>query len=244
MLKPVTAITAALVVPVAMLSGCSTNESSNNNKTTTTSSPSPTAAPGQITTQLKTTDGRAVANATFDFANGYATVTVETVAGHILSPGFHGLHVHAVGRCDGDFSSAGEHYQAPNHTGNPASGDLSPLQARSDGSGKLVTTTNGFTEQDLRSGTSLILHQGGDTVAASDSGTRFACGVISPSASTGTATTTITSVVPVPGTTAGTTETSPATTTTTPPAETTTTTSPTGETTTTTTTTSSPAPPG
>ena len=131
-----------------------------------------------MTTQLKSADGTLVANATIDFANGYATVTVEAGPNHILTPGFHGLHIHSVGKCEansvaptggaaGDFNSAGGHYQAPGHTGHPSSGDLTSLQVRPDGSAKLVTTTNSFTAADLRnsSGTALIIHQDPDNFA-------------------------------------------------------------------------------
>ena len=166
-----------------------------------------------------------VANATFDFANGYATVTVETVAARILSPGFHGMHVHSVGKCEansvpptggtaGDFNSAGGHYQAPGHTGHPASGDLTSLEVRTDGGAKLVTTTDSFTAADLLGGegTALIIHQDPDnfgnipdrytsksgapgpdqeTLATGDAGKRVACGVIgSETATTSTPTTT------------------------------------------------------
>ena len=52
-----------------------------------------------------------------------------------LTPGFHGLHIHSVGKCEansvaptggapGDFNSAGGHFQVPGHSGHPASGDL------------------------------------------------------------------------------------------------------------------------
>jgi superoxide dismutase, Cu-Zn family len=44
-----------------------------------TTSPATGAPPGteRMTTPLKNADGSRVANATFDFANGYAAVTVE-----------------------------------------------------------------------------------------------------------------------------------------------------------------------
>ncbi|HZQ32067.1 MAG TPA: superoxide dismutase family protein [Mycobacterium sp.] len=234
MSKPLIAVLLVTPVAVALVGGCSTNKSGTNQTTSTSGTAAP---PGtqRLTTDLKTSDGHDVATATLDFANGFATVTVKTVAPGLLTPGFHGLHVHAVGKCEGDYTSAGDHYQAQGHTGNPASGDLSPLQVRSDGAGELVTTTNAFTAQDLQSGagTALILHQGADTVAASDSGKRLACGVISSgTASTSTSTSTVTSVVPVPGTTAATTSSTPVTTTTTTSSETTsTTTSPTTSTT-------------
>ena len=239
MIKPVIAAAAAVVAPVAVLSGCTANKTTNQ----TTSSPPPGAE--RLTTELKSADGRSVANATFDFANGYATVTVETVAAHILSPGFHGLHIHAVGKCDansvaptggpsGDFNSAGGHFQAPGHTGYPASGDLTSLEVRSDGSAKLVTTTDAFTAADLKNGSALIIHQDADnfgnipqrytlngapgpdqeTLATGDSGKRVACGVIAQSTATGTTTTTTTTAPAAPvTTTAGTTTSSPTSTT-------------------------------
>lgn len=219
MFKPVAIVAASLAATVAPLSACTSNESANQPATS-----SPTAAPSgeSMTTQLKTADGTPVANATIDFANGYATVTVETVANHILTPGFHGLHIHSAGRCDansvaptggpsGDFNSAGGHFQVSGHTNHPASGDLTSLEVRSDGGAKLVTTTDAFTAADLRnsSGTALIIHAGPDnfgnipsrygatgadeeTLATGDSGKRVACGVIAAASATTTSPTSTT----------------------------------------------------
>jgi Cu-Zn family superoxide dismutase len=206
MKKHVTAAIALLATPVAVVSACS-NQSSNNGSTSTTSTTSGSVSAQTLTTQLNTTDGKHVADATVDFSNGYATVTVQTTATGILSPGFHGLHVHAVGKCDGDFTSAGDHFQAPGHSDQPASGDLPPLLVRSDGSGKLVATSDGFTLDQLKGpeGSSIVLHQSADVGAAS-SDQRLACGVLSPasatstsvSTSTSTSTVTTTAVSPVP----------------------------------------------
>jgi Cu-Zn family superoxide dismutase len=210
---------AVLTVTIAPLGAC-TNQ---NTSQPTTSSGAP---PGteRMTTQLKSADGTGVANATFDFANGHATVTVEAGANQVLTPGFHGLQVHSVGKCEpnsaspaagptGDFASAGTVYQAADHTGYPASGDLTALQVRSDGSAKLVTTTNLLTAADLRngSGTALVIHQNADNVSSnptSDLGKRLACGVIaaaatttaSPTATTSISTVTTTVAVPPPST--------------------------------------------
>jgi Cu-Zn family superoxide dismutase len=207
-----------LVIAVVAMSGCS-NRASDNSSTSTTSSGSSSAQ--KLTTQLNTADGKHAADATIDFTNGYATVTVETVAAGILSPGFHGLHIHAVGTCEAnsvapsggqsaDFASAGDHFQAAGHTGQPASGDLPPLLVRSDGSGKLVATSDAFTEDQLKGseGSSIVLHQGADIGSQSspDSEKRIACGVLSPpnaastsvSTSTSTSTVTTTAVTPVP----------------------------------------------
>jgi superoxide dismutase, Cu-Zn family len=196
MLKTVAAA-AFFAVPVVALSACAPNEPVATSPGTTppvwTGSPSPTASPGEgegghgegqaasgekLTAQLKMADGTPVATADIDFANGYATVTVETTTPGKLTPGFHGLHIHAVGRCEansvapaggapGDFLSAGAHFQKAGHTGHPASGDLASLQVREDGTARLVTTTDAFTAQDLLGGakTAIIIHEKADNFA-------------------------------------------------------------------------------
>jgi len=144
-----------------------------------------------------------MATATIEFTDGFATVTVETTTAGELTPGFHGLHIHQVGTCEGDFTSAGGHFQAEGHSGHPSSGDLSSLQVRSDGSAKLVTTTDAFTAEELLAGTktAIVIHEKADnfgnipaekyqqvngtpgpdqqTLATGDAGGRVACGVIS-----------------------------------------------------------------
>jgi Cu-Zn family superoxide dismutase len=261
MIRPVIVAGALALTPLIVLSACSKNQS--NNTQSTTSSPSGTTATPQgterLTTQLKTPQGVTVANATLDFANGFATVTVETVAPGILSPGFHGLHIHSVGRCEansvaptggpaGDFLSAGGHFQAPGHIGHPASGDLTSLEVRTDGSAKLVTTTDAFTAADLLAGekTALMIHQTADnfanipnrythngtpgpdeeTLATGDAGKRVACGVIGSASGTASTTataattTTVTTTTGTPTTTAETTTTTVAPTTAAPTSET------------------------
>lgn len=196
MLKPV-AVAAAFAVPVVALSACAPNEPVATSPGTTppvwTGSPSPSASPGgheggheegqaasgeKLTAELKLANGTEVATADIEFANGYATVTVQTTAGGELTPGFHGLHIHAVGKCEaasvaptggapGDFNSAGGHFQKTGHTGHPASGDLASLQVREDGTAKLVTTTDAFTAEDLLGGakTAIIIHEKADNFA-------------------------------------------------------------------------------
>ena len=193
--------TLLLSLPVVAVSGCSSPQHPSSQPGTTpavqsaspgssaTSSPAPGA--GSLTAHLKTADGRDVATATFDFTNGYATVTVKTVAAGILTPGFHPMHVHEIGKCEpnsvaptggppGNFLSAGGHYQAPGHTGTPESGDLPSLEARSDGSAYLVTTTDAFTRDELLAGnkTALMLHGTEDGGMGGMETGRVACGVI------------------------------------------------------------------
>jgi Cu-Zn family superoxide dismutase len=212
-------------VPIALLSGCTPNQPPSSTPGTIpsvwTGSSSPTKAPTpgspaaseSLTANLKAPDGTQVAVAKFEFDRSYVRVTVTTTGLGRLTPGFHGLHIHQVGKCEpnsvaptggppGDFLSAGGHYQAPGHTGQPASGDLTSLEVRKDGAALLVTTTDAFTKDDLLAGekTALIIHAGADnfgnipperytqvngtpgpdetTMSTGDSGKRVACGVI------------------------------------------------------------------
>ena len=200
MVKPVsplrTAAAVLFVAPVAVLSACSPNEpiasQPGTNPAIWTGSPAPSAAGEEshgapeapashgdtLTAQLKTADGTQVAAATFEFQDGFATVTVQTTGTGKLTPGFHGLHLHSVAKCEansvapaggapGDFLSAGGHFQASGHTAHPASGDLASLQVREDGTALLVTTTSTFTKDDLLggNGTAIIIHAGADNFA-------------------------------------------------------------------------------
>jgi superoxide dismutase, Cu-Zn family len=182
MIKPSLALAA---VSVVVLSACSPHQEAS----TSTSSSTPAPSGQTLRTELHAADGRPVATATFEFANGYATITVKTTGDHILAPGFHKMHIHEVGKCEpnsvdpmepgttGDFLSAGMHFQAPGHTGEPMSGDLDSLEVRQDGAGYLVTTTDAFTRDDLLAGskTALMLH---GAEGSPDAEKRFACGVI------------------------------------------------------------------
>lgn len=209
---------------VALLSACSSPQHASSVPGTVppvwTGSPAPSgaaAAEGErkpsITTHLRAPDGTQVATATFDFSNGYASITIATSGAGLITPGFHGVHIHKVGKCEansvgptggapGDFLSAGGHFQAPGHSNEPASGDLTSLEVRKDGSGTLVTTTDAFALDDLLTGekTAIIIHAGADnfanipperysqtngapgpdamTMSTGDAGKRVACGVI------------------------------------------------------------------
>ncbi|MGD1281292.1 superoxide dismutase family protein [Mycobacterium seoulense] len=205
--KGVSLATAVLAASIAPLAACANQQGG---QATSSSSSAPPGAE-RMTTQLKSADGNQVGTATIDFANGYATVTVDAGPNQVLSPGFHGLQIHSVGKCEansaapaggstGDFNSAGSVYQAPDHTGFPASGDLTALQVRTDGSAKLVTTTNLFTAADLRnsSGTALVVHQTADNLSngsTGESGKRVACGVLAASSATTTSSTSTTTSV-------------------------------------------------
>jgi superoxide dismutase, Cu-Zn family len=179
-----TNVVVATLSVVAVVGACSSHQQSESASSSTSAPPSAQT----LSAELHTADGRSVATATFDFANGYATVTVKTTTNGILAPGLHGMHIHEIGKCEpnspdpmggapGDFMSAGMHFQAPGHTGEPPSGDLSTLDVRKDGAAYLVTTTDAFTRDDLLAGnkTALMVH-GGEY--GPDAEKRIACGVI------------------------------------------------------------------
>ncbi len=150
-------------------------------------------APLSAEAVLKDKDGKQVGVATLIETPEGVRVALT---GYRLPPGGHGLHVHAVGRCDPpDFASAGAHF---NPTGkqhgrmNPAgphAGDLPNLVAAASGEAGLDITTKAFTLSPGPSsllgdkGTALVVHANPDddkTDPTGNSGGRLACGVITP----------------------------------------------------------------
>jgi Cu-Zn family superoxide dismutase len=174
-----------LAASVALMSACKPYQppatSPGTQPSIWTGSPAPSSAEptGQqggtdsLTTQLNAPNGTKVATAKFEFNQGYVTITIETTGTGQLSPGFHGVHIHSVGKCEansvaptggepGDFLSAGGHFVAPGHE--HGSGDLTSLEVRKDGGALLETTTDGFTKADLLAGagTAIVIHAGAD----------------------------------------------------------------------------------
>ena len=142
--------------------------------------------------ELKNAGGQPVGTATFTQVNNVVRVVLEAQG---LPRGAHGVHVHAVGKCDPpDFQTAGGHFNpasrqhgALNPQG-PHAGDLPNIEIGADGKGRLESTTELFS---LGSGTStlfdadgsaLVIHAAPDdfkTDPTGNSGARIACGVIS-----------------------------------------------------------------
>ena len=105
-----------------------------------------------------------------------------------MAPGFHGLHMHAVGKCEpnsadpanaattGNFLSAGGHLAGGGADHPSHAGDLPVLYVQGDGSGSLSAATDRFTEAQLgqQGGISLIIHAGPDNYA--NIPTRYAAG--------------------------------------------------------------------
>ena len=130
-------------------------------------------------------------------AQGTGKVVDITLDAKGLKPGRHGVHLHAVGKCDPDFAAAGGHFDpGPSSNTDPDAnhpfhmGDVPNLEVGADGTGKLVATTTRVTlsagplsifDSD---GTAVIVHgnedQGitGEPKSGVSGGPRVACGVI------------------------------------------------------------------
>lgn len=131
-----------------------------------------------------------------DAGNGKTVIQVQ-VSG--LPAGWHGFHLHQTGTCDpaGEepFSSAGGHWTMGSEAHPDHTGDMPVLLAGQDGTARLAFETDRFTIADLfdDDGAAVLIHSGPDnlaniperygtpdeeTLAAGDSGTRLACGVV------------------------------------------------------------------
>lgn len=132
-------------------------------------------------------------------ARGEVTVTETSgglrfaIVGVDLPQGVHGVHVHAVGRCDApDFTSAGPHWNPTNRQhgrDNPQgqhAGDLPNLIVGTDGRGTLEITipgrlTGGPNALLDADGAAFVVHATADDMRSDpsgNSGARIACGVI------------------------------------------------------------------
>lgn len=109
-----------------------------------------------------------------------------------LTVGRHGLHVHAVGRCDAPaFTSAGPHWNPANRQhglANPAgphAGDLPNVPVAANGTLRETVVLTGASMSALRDadGSALVLHAREDdnvTDPSGNSGDRIACAILSP----------------------------------------------------------------
>ncbi|UWQ20908.1 superoxide dismutase family protein [Jannaschia sp. W003] len=121
----------------------------------------------------------------FETASGIVRVNVQATE---VEPGAHGVHLHEVGECTGDFSSAGGHIAGDaNHglvEGGPHPGDLPNAFVTEEGVLQMEAFNSRISvEEHLEDadGAALIIHAGADDYESQpggESGDRVACAVL------------------------------------------------------------------
>ena len=161
--------------------------------------PAPSSQTSGTTRATATIKGEGITG-TAEFSErkqGTGTVVEITVNVSGLKPGLHGVHLHAVGKCEAPFTTAGGHFDpGPASNTDPDAnhpfhmGDIPNLEAGANGSGtlKAVTTRVTLSEGPLSlfdaDGSAIIIHgnpdQGitGEPKSGVSGGPRVACGVI------------------------------------------------------------------
>lgn len=158
------------------------------------------AADGSAKATIRDAAGAFLGTATiFTNSTGTAGVSVR-VSG--ITPGFHGFHIHAVGRCEPPFTSAGGHLNPGGGVHGNHAGDLPALLAQAGGRAQAVAHTDRFRVAQLfdADGSAIIVHADPDNLAhipsryvssetgtpgpdgatlqTGDAGARVGCGVI------------------------------------------------------------------
>lgn len=148
------------------------------------------AEAGAMTAAVRGASGRDHGTVSLTDTTGGIIVTGRLTG---LPPGDHGIHLHAVGACSGDFESAGPHWNPTNrqhgkeNPEGPHLGDLSNLTVGTDSSVSLRLMTPGGSLRDSLGlvdgdGAAVIVHAQSDdhkTDPGGAAGDRIACGVIS-----------------------------------------------------------------
>ncbi len=175
-----TIATLGAVAVAAALTGCSgTSTPAATNGTTaadTTGTPGANGAQVLTSGDLVTADGSNAGKVEVTEVDGGLQFTIEATG---LTPGFHGLHLHAIGKCEpkspdpanptntGDFLSSGGHLDASGGDHPHHDGDMPSLMVGKDGSAHLVTRTDRVTREALSDadGAALVVHAQPDNYA-------------------------------------------------------------------------------
>lgn len=150
------------------------------------------AADAPVTAQAKLADAQGKSVGTVEIRDTPNGVIVRArFTG--LPPGEHAFHVHAVGKCEPPFESAGPHFDPKSHQhgfaveGGWHAGDLPNVTIGADGTATVevlstgLTVSTGDTKLLDDDGAALIVHEGVDDYTsqpAGNAGKRIACGVV------------------------------------------------------------------
>lgn len=155
--------------------------------------PASAAGPKSARADIKNAQGTKIGTAKFTSAANGVKVSVKVSQ---LTPGEHGIHIHAVGKCEapgfttagGHFNPTGAHHGAKNsQEPHPHVGDLENLTVGQNGKASATFTISGATLGDGQNslfhdgGTALVIHAKPDDLMSDpsgNSGDRIACGVI------------------------------------------------------------------
>ena len=105
------------------------------------------AATTEKLVQLKNNDGQNIGTVTLKQGRTGLLMEVDATG---LTPGWHGIHIHETGQCEGNFTSAGAHINHPEakvphgllNEGGPDDGDLPNIFAGADGVAKAEIFTD------------------------------------------------------------------------------------------------------
>lgn len=151
------------------------------------------AASGQLI------DGSGAVVGTVNLSQNAAGAVQLTVTFNKIPAGQHGIHFHAIGKCEGpSFTTAGDHFNPEgkkhglNNPDGPHAGDLPVLTSPAGGNGSYTATTSTITlsagakQLTDADGAALVIHANPDdqtTDPSGNSGGRIACAVLTLSAS-------------------------------------------------------------
>lgn len=140
--------------------------------------------------RLQDAQGSVVGSAFFTQAGNSVWAVIQV---NNLPPGFHAMHVHSVGQCDG---SATPPFSSVGGVLGEGAGELPELLVLQDGTGYMATTTDRFRVADLidADGSSLLIHTGRNA----DMGAGIACGVVHTLASADAAAANLAAIAAVP----------------------------------------------